>query len=68
MLRNNIYGRVLFGYKPFWFISEKLRTIKTARFYGRGFFCMPLPFGEGASEKLLNDKIFIFWRSGVIWI
>jgi hypothetical protein len=67
-----------------------LRTIKTARFYGRGFFVCPLPKGEETSEKLfetktlvlvfkvdfnpkpwfgveklLNDKIFIFWRSGV---
>ena len=39
---------------------EKLRTIKTARFCGRVLFgCESYRF---TSKKLLNDKIFIFWR------
>jgi hypothetical protein len=57
--------KVDFNPKPR-FGVEKLRTIKTARFCGRVLFgCESIRF---ASEKLLNDKIFIFWRSGVIWI
>ena len=44
--------------------SEKLLNIKTVRFYGKGLFgCESYRF---TSKKLLNDKIFIFWRSGVI--
>ena len=42
-----------------WFGVEKLRTIKTARFSGRVLFgCESYRF---TSEKLLDDKIFIFW-------
>ena len=45
---------------------EKLRTIKTARFCGKGLFgYKPEWF---MFKKLLNDKIFIFWRLGVIWM
>jgi hypothetical protein len=39
---------------------EKLRTIKTARFCGRVLFGYK-PFWF-ISKKLLDDKIFIFWR------
>ena len=56
---NNKLYRVLLGY-PLKGASEKLLDIKTARFYGKVFLghesvrFMP--------KKLLNDKIFIFWR------
>ena len=36
---------------------------KMVRFYGKVFIGRP-PV-ERASKKLLNDKIFIFWREGV---
>ena len=36
---------------------------KMVRFYGKVFFRRPQ---RGLREKLLNDKIFIFWREGVI--
>jgi hypothetical protein len=43
---------------------KKLLTIKTVRFYGKVFFRRPQ---RGLREKLLNDKIFIFWREGVVY-
>ena len=58
-------GRVLFGCESYRFTSEKLFETKTLVLVFKVDFNPKPWFGV---EKLLNDKIFIFWRSGVIWI
>jgi hypothetical protein len=50
--------KVDFNPKP-WFGVEKLRTIKTARFCGKGLFGCPPPLGRGASEKLFETKTLV---------
>jgi hypothetical protein len=50
--------------KPVRFPREKLLNIKTARFYGKVFVEQDLSV---LFKKLLDDKIFIFWREGVSW-
>jgi hypothetical protein len=51
--------------KPVRFPREKLLNIKTARFYGKVFVEQDLSV---LFKKLLDDKIFIFWREGVFFV
>ena len=44
--------------------AEKLLDDKTVRFYGKVFVEQDLPV---LFKKLRNDKIFIFWREGVVY-
>jgi hypothetical protein len=59
---------VLFGYKPFWFIFEKLFETKTLVLVFKVDFGCPPPFGEGDIRKIAErQNIYILEVRGFLY-